>query len=55
MVQNIKLESTFTSELPGDPETKNQRRQVRAPCQLRNLEAYISRGYIPEQRTQLYV
>ncbi|EIE25715.1 UPF0061-domain-containing protein [Coccomyxa subellipsoidea C-169] len=28
MVQNIKLESTFTRELPGDPETKNQRRQV---------------------------
>ena len=27
-LQDLKLESTFTSELPGDPETKNQRRQV---------------------------
>ena len=32
-LQDLKLESTFTSELPGDPETKNQRRQV---CCLSN-------------------
>ncbi|CAL8469913.1 g9455 [Coccomyxa elongata] len=27
-LEDLKLESTFISELPGDPETKNQRRQV---------------------------
>ena len=26
--QDLQLESTFTAELPGDPNTKNRRRQV---------------------------
>lgn len=27
-LQELHLESTFTAELPGDPNTKNRRRQV---------------------------
>ena len=36
-VQELRLESPFTSELPADPDESNSLRQARSPCMINSL------------------